>query len=97
MQGFKLNLIETKVQNINELDGILFKDVKHLLDKRETFENILFTTKIMFLNQDELILFMNKLIEYGYKDMALDYVERLYSTLGPLDFSELKNENRIKQ
>jgi hypothetical protein len=92
-----LNLIETKVQNINELDAILFEDIKYLLNDKESIENILFTTKVMFLNQDELVSFINKLIEYGYKDMALDYIESLYDTLGPLDFSELKNENRIKQ
>jgi hypothetical protein len=96
MQESKLNIIETKVENVNELEGVLFEDVKHLLDKKETLENILFTTKVMFLNQDELVEFINKLIEYGYEDMALDYVENLYDAVGPLDFSKLKNENSIK-
>jgi UDP-glucose 6-dehydrogenase len=96
MQESNLDIIETKVENINELEGVLFEDVKHLLDKKETLENILFTTRVMFVNQDELVEFINKLMEYGYEDMALDYVESLYDTLGPLDFSEFKNENNFK-
>jgi len=96
MQESKLDIIELQGQNINEFEGVLFEDVKHLLDRKETLENILFTTRVMFVNQEELVSFINKLMEYGYEDMALDYVESLYDTLGPLDFSELKNENRIK-
>ena len=91
-----MDIIETKIENINEFEGVLFEDVKHLLDKKETLENILFTTRVMFVNQEELVEFINKLMEYGYEDMALDYVENLYDTLGPLDFSEFKNENSIK-
>ena len=96
MQEYNLDIIETKLENINEFEGVLFEDVKHFLDDRETLENILFTTRVMFINQEELISFINKLMEYGYEDMALDYVEKLYEKVGPIDFSELKNENRIK-
>jgi hypothetical protein len=96
MQEYKLNIIETNAENINEFEGVLFEDIKHLLDRKETLENLLFTTRVMFVNQEELVSFINKLMEYGYEDIALDYVESLYDTLGPLDFSELKNENRIK-
>jgi hypothetical protein len=96
MQESSLNIIETKVENIHELEGVLFEDIKHLLNRKEDLENILFTTRVMFINQEELVEFINKLMEYGYEDMALDYVESLYNTLGPLDFSELKNENNFK-
>jgi len=96
MQEYKLDLVEAKIENINEFEGVLFEDVKHLLDDREKLENILFTTKIMFVNQEELVSFINKLMEYGYEDMALDYVENLYEKVGPLDFSDVKNENIIK-
>jgi len=96
MQEYNLDLIETKIENINEFEGVLFEDIKHFLENRETLENILFTTRIMFVNQEELVSFISKLMEYGYEDMALDYVENLYEKVGALDFSELKNENRIK-
>ena len=91
-----MDIIETKVADINELEGVLFQDIKELLNNKETLENLLFTTRVMFLNQDELVEFINKLIEYGYEDMALDYVESLHDKIGPLDFSDLRNENKIK-
>jgi hypothetical protein len=92
-----MNFVETiKIDNIEEIDGILYKDIKHLLTDKIQFENILFTTKIMFLNNEELIEFMNKLMEYGYEDMALDYVENLYEEI-TLDFSNFKtDENKYK-
>jgi len=96
MQEFDVDIIETKVADINELEGVLFQDIKELLNNKETLENLLFTTRVMFLNQDELVEFINKLIEYGYEDMALDYVESLHDKIGPLDFSDLRNENKIK-
>jgi len=91
-----MDVFETKIQHIDEFEGILFEDIIHILDKKEILENLLFSTRVMFLNQEELVSFINKLMEYGYEDIALDYVENLYDKLGPLDFSELKNENRIK-
>jgi len=84
-----------EVTDINELDGILYQDIKDILDK-VTLENILFTTKVMFLDNEELIEFMNKLNEYGYEDVALDYVESIYDKL-VLDFSKINfNENKVK-
>jgi len=84
-----------EVTHIDELDGILYQDIKDMLDKT-TLENILFTTKVMFVDNNELIEFMNKLNEYGYEEVALDYVENIYDKL-VLDFSKLKfNENKIK-
>ena len=91
-----MDVFETKIQHIDEFEGILFEDIIHILDKKEILENLLFSTRVMFLNQEELVSFINKLMEYGYEDIALDYVENLYDKVGPLDFSELKNENRIK-
>jgi len=94
-----MSFIETvELQNINELDGVLYREIKHLLDDKIQLENLLFTTRIMFLDNEELVEFMNKLIEYGYEDIALDYVEHIYDKI-VLDFSKLKtfNENKNKQ
>ena len=89
-----LNMME--VRDVNELDGILYSDIKEMLHNKEILENILFTTKIMFVNNEELIEFMNKLTSFGYNDIALDYVENLYDKV-VLDFSDLKfNENNLK-
>jgi len=86
-----------KVDNIDMVDGILYSDIKHLLNNKTELENVLFTTKILFLNNEELMEFINKLMEYGYDDMALDYVENLYHNQIIMDFSKLKrNENPHK-
>jgi len=89
-------VIET-VTNVDEIEGVLYSDIKDLLNDKITLENLLFTTKIVFLNNEELVEFMNKLMQYGYEDMALDYVENVYDKI-VIDFSNLKtlNENKTK-
>ena len=89
-------MIET-VTNVDELDGILYSDIKHLLNDKTILENILFTTKVIFVNNEEIVAFMNKLMQYGYEDIALDYVEEVYDKV-VIDFSNLKtlNANKIK-
>jgi len=93
-----MNFIETiYAQSVDEIDGVLYQDIKELLDDKEQLENLLFTTKIVFVNNEELVEFINKLMEYGYDDMALDYVENIYDKV-PLDFSGIKkDENPNKQ
>jgi len=93
-----MNFIENvQMQSIDEIDAILYEDIKDILVSKEQLENILFTTKIMFLNNEGLVEFINKLMEYGYEDMALDYVENIYDKV-VLDFSKFKSvyENRNK-
>ena len=93
-----MNFIERlQTQDINEIDGVLYEDIKDIIINKEQLENILFTTKIMFLNNEGLVEFINKLMEYGYEDMALDYVENIYDKV-VLDFSKFKSvyENRNK-
>jgi len=82
-------------QNVDELDGILYQDIKDILKDKTQLENVLFTTKIMFVDNSELIEFMNKLMEFGYEDMALDYVENIYDKL-IVDFSKFRYENKAK-
>ena len=93
MQGFKLEVL---IEDINELDGILYEDIKDLLDSKENIENVLFTTKLIFSSNEELVEFMNKLMQFGYEDMAFDYVEHIYDK-AVFDFSKLKTyENSNK-
>jgi nitrate reductase assembly molybdenum cofactor insertion protein NarJ len=93
MQEFKLEVL---IEDINELDGILYEDIKDLLDSKENIENVLFTTKLIFSNNEELVEFMNKLMQFGYEDMAFDYVEHIYDK-AVFDFSKLKTyENSNK-
>jgi len=91
-----MSFIETlQAQHVDEIDGVLYEDIKDILVSKEQLENVLFTTRVMFLSNEELVEFMNKLMEYGYEDMALDYVENIYDKL-TLDFSKLKKVHENK-
>jgi len=65
-------------------DGILYSDFKKILDEGgdfvETFENIMFSTKVIITQKDDFVDFLDNLIEYGYSDMALAYLENALST-----------------
>jgi hypothetical protein len=85
------------LQNPDEMDGVLYEDIKDKLNNKEEIENILFATRVVFMKKSELIEFMHKLMQFGYEDIALDYVEDLYDKAGIVDWAELKqyeNSNR---
>ena len=90
MESFQIEL-----QNIEELDGVLYQDVKDFLTSKENFESVLFTTQLFFKGDDELLDFINKLIEFGYEERAFDYLENIPNKL-TFDFSKLKYENKYK-
>ena len=60
-------------------DGILYEDFKKILDDgasfKDTFENIMFSTRVIITSKEDFIDFLDKLIEYDYADMALTYLE----------------------
>jgi len=64
-------------------DGILYSDFKKLLEQgadfKETFENIMFSTKVIITEKEDFIDFLDKLIENGFSEMALTYLENALS------------------
>jgi len=64
-------------------DGVLYSDFKKLLDEganfKETFENIMFSTKVIITEKEDFIDFLDKLIEHGFEEMALTYLENALS------------------
>ncbi|WP_457744085.1 hypothetical protein [Sulfurimonas sp.] len=64
-------------------DGILYRDFKKLLDDgsefRETFENIMFSTRVIITKKDDFVDFLDKLIENNFTEMALTYLENALS------------------
>jgi tetratricopeptide (TPR) repeat protein len=64
-------------------DGILYKDFKALIDShesfKETFENIMFSTKVIITEKEDFIDFLENLIEHGFAEMALSYLENALS------------------
>jgi tetratricopeptide (TPR) repeat protein len=64
-------------------DGILYSDFKMLLDEgaefKETFENIMFSTRVIITQKDDFIDFLDRLIEHDFEEMALTYLENALS------------------
>lgn len=64
-------------------DGIVYDDFKAIVQSRnnfrETFENIMFSTKVIITEKDDFIDFLDKLIENDFIEMALSYLENALS------------------
>ncbi len=64
-------------------DGILYKDFKAVIESgesfKETFENIMFSTKVIITEREDFIDFLDNLIENGFAEMALSYLENALS------------------
>ena len=60
-------------------DGILYQDFKNIVDSgasfKDTFENIMFSTRVIITQKEDFIDFLDNLIKYGYTEMALSYLE----------------------
>ena len=71
-------------------DGILYKDFKNIIEEGEsfknTFENIMFSTKVIITEKADFIDFLENLIDHDYTDMALSYLENALSVY-PSDVS----------
>lgn len=64
-------------------DGILYSDFKKILSEggefKETFENIMFSTRVIITQKDDFMDFLDKLIEHDFEEMALSYLENALS------------------
>jgi len=64
-------------------EGILYSDFQKILqeggDFVETFENIMFSTRVIITNKEDFIDFLDKLIEHDFVQMALTYLENALS------------------
>jgi tetratricopeptide (TPR) repeat protein len=64
-------------------DGILYSDFKTLIDQgadfKETFENIMFSTRVIITRKEDFIDFLDRLIEHDFAEMALTYLENALS------------------
>jgi len=64
-------------------DGILYQDFRNLIDEgaefKETFENIMFSTRVIITQKEDFIDFLDKLIEHDFAEMALTYLENALS------------------
>ncbi len=60
-------------------DGILYSEFKELVedngDFKRIFENIMFSTRVIITEKEDFVDFLENLIEYNYREMALSYLE----------------------
>ena len=75
----------------NYFDGVLYKDIKGLINSKEELENLLFSTKILFETKEEVIDFFSLLLKYGKKESALNYLEEFISQINDADLIEKFN------
>jgi len=65
-------------------NGILYDDFKLLVEQSQdfktTFENIMFSTRVIITAKDDFIDFLDKLLHNGFKEMGLSYLETALKT-----------------
>ncbi len=73
---------------INAENGIKYEDFMALIESRgsfkEAFEDIMFSTKVIISKKEDFVDFLAKLIENGFIEMSLNYLESAV-TLFPND------------
>ena len=64
-------------------NGIFYSDFMQLLEEgapfKETFENIMFSTRVIISEKEDFLDFLERLIEHNYAEMALSYLENALS------------------
>ncbi len=79
-------LVEPLEEQIEYGDGIRYSDFLELVKSRgsfkKTFEDIMFSTKVVITNKDEFIDFVTKLANEGFDEMALGYLDASSSLFG---------------
>jgi tetratricopeptide (TPR) repeat protein len=60
-------------------NGIFYDDFKSIIENgqtfKETFENIMFSTRVIITKKEDFLDFLDNLIENGFSEMALTYLE----------------------
>lgn len=64
---------------LEQENGILYGDFISLVKEdgnfKEVFENIMFSTKVIISEKEDFVDFLERLINHGFKEMALTYLE----------------------
>ena len=79
-------LVEPLEEQIEYGDGIRYSDFLELVKSRgsfkKTFEDIMFSTKVVITNKDEFIDFVTHLATEGFDEMALGYLDASANLFG---------------
>lgn len=84
--ALKKLLVDPIEEQIEYSDGIRYSDFLELVEERgsfkKTFEDIMFSTKVIITNKDEFIDFVKKLTAEGFDEMALSYLDASSALFG---------------
>ena len=79
LDGFGELFSEPIRDRLESEDGILYDDFKKIISEgssfKETFENIMFSTKVIISEKEDFIEFLDSLIDNGFNKMAINYLE----------------------
>lgn len=63
------------------IDGILYQDFKKIalekLSFKEAFEDLMYSTKIIFTNKHDFYEFLHELVDNNYQEISMDYIESI--------------------
>ncbi len=85
---YQLNelLVKPIEEQVEYADGIRYSDFMELVKSRgsfkETFEDIMFSTKVVITNKEEFIHFVKLLSAEGFDEMVLSYLDASASLFG---------------
>jgi len=72
-------LLDPEEEQIEYGDGIHYSDFLNLVENsgsfRKTFEDIMFSTRVVITNKDEFIDFVTNLSKENFDEMALKYLD----------------------
>lgn len=72
-------LKEPMSAKIESENGILYKDFKELVEDRgdfkSTFEDVIFSTRVIITAKNDFIDFLDQLLHNGFEEMGLSYLE----------------------
>jgi len=72
-------LHDISTQNLESLDAIDYEDFLELVESRESFriayEDIMFSTKVAIKSKEDLVSFIEQLIEHGFDTTAYSYLD----------------------
>ncbi|EEO8734948.1 histidine kinase [Campylobacter coli] len=66
---------ENEIQEAHTLNYKDFLKSEEQMGFKKSFENIIHSTKLVIDNRDDFLDFLEKLLDNGYKDMTLNYIE----------------------
>lgn len=84
-----LNSLESKnmiVDEIDEQDAIRYEDFKRIVAKegdfKRVFQSIMFSTKVIISNKDDFLEFISNLVNAGFIEMSMAYIESAAAMFG---------------